>query len=103
LRHRELLDAAHIVPDSEGGQPIVPNGIAMCRLHHGAFDHLLIGVRPDCRIEVRADVLAESDGPTLRHALQALHGQEITVPRQRAARPNPALLEVRYERFLAAS
>ena len=26
LRHRELLDAAHIVPDKEGGDPRVPNG-----------------------------------------------------------------------------
>ena len=103
LRHRELLDAAHILPDSEGGEPIVPNGIAMCRLHHGAFDHGLIGVRPDYRIEVRADVLAASDGPTLRHALQALHGQQITVPRQRTARPDRALLEVRYSRFQTAS
>lgn len=103
LRHRELLDAAHIVPDSEGGEPIVPNGIAMCQLHHGAFDHFLIGIRPDLRIEVRADVLAESDGPTLRHALQALHGEMITVPRQRAARPDSASLDLRYQRFLAAS
>lgn len=103
LRHRDLLDAAHILPDSEGGQPIVPNGIAMCRLHHGAFDHGMLGVRPDYRIEVRADVLAESDGPTLRHALQALHGQQLTVPRERAARPDRALLEVRYERLQAAS
>jgi putative restriction endonuclease len=103
LRHRELLDAAHIVPDSEGGEPIVPNGIAMCQLHHGAFDHLLIGIRPDYRMEVRADLLAESDGPTLRHALQALHGEKITVPRQRAARPDPASLDLRYQRFLAAS
>ena len=103
LRHRELLDAAHIVPDSEGGEPIVPNGIAMCQLHHGAFDHLLIGIRPDYRMEVRADVLAESDGPTLRHALQALHGEKIIVPTQRSARPDPASLELRYQRFLAAS
>ena len=103
LRHRELLEAAHILADSEGGEPIVPNGISLCRIHHGAFDHLLLGIRPDFRIEVRADILEESDGPTLRHALQAVHGQKIELPRERAARPDPSLLEVRYERFRAAS
>ncbi len=103
LRHRELLEAAHIVADSEGGTPIVPNGISLCRIHHGAFDHLILGIRPDFTIEVRADILEESDGPTLRHALQEVHGQKIDLPRKRAARPDPLLLEVRYERFRAAS
>jgi len=33
LRHRELLDAAHIIPDSEtGGEPTIKNGISMCKL-----------------------------------------------------------------------
>lgn len=103
LRHRELLEAAHILPDSEGGEPIVPNGISMCRIHHGAYDHSLIGVTPSYRIEVRADILAETDGPTLRYALQGVHGRSITVPRRRTARPDPRLLEMRYERFRAAS
>src|SRR4029079_3717954 len=31
LRHEELLDAAHIVPDSQTeGEPRVPNGLALC-------------------------------------------------------------------------
>ena len=38
LRHHELLDAAHIIPDTEpGGDPVVQNGICLCRLHHAAF------------------------------------------------------------------
>jgi putative restriction endonuclease len=102
LRHRELLDAAHIRSDSLGGEPVVTNGIAMCKIHHAAFDVLLMAVRPDYAIEVRRDILSEEDGPTLRHALQGLHGERIEVPRQRAARPNTALLEERYEQFRAA-
>ena len=32
LRHSELLDAAHILPDAEPeGEPVVSNGIALCR------------------------------------------------------------------------
>ena len=103
LRHRELLDAAHIRSDALGGEPVVTNGIAMCKIHHAAFDSLLMAVRPDYGIEVRHDILGEEDGPTLRHAVQGLHGSRIELPRQRAARPSPDLLEERYERFRAAS
>lgn len=103
LRHRELLDAAHIRSDSLGGEPVVTNGIAMCKIHHAAFDSLLMAVRPDYAIEVRGDVMAEEDGPTLRYALQGIHGARIELPRQRAARPNRTLLEERYEQFRLAS
>ena len=71
LRHTELLDAAHIIPDSEPeGEPVVNNGISLCRLHHAAFDRYFVAVRPDHVIEIRSDILKESDGPTLRHAIQ---------------------------------
>ena len=102
LRHRELLDAAHIRSDSLGGEPVVTNGIAMCKIHHAAFDNMLMGVRPDYSIEVRGDVLVEEDGPTLRYALQGLHDNRIEIPRQRVARPNRELLEERYEQFRRA-
>jgi putative restriction endonuclease len=44
-----LLDAAHIVADSEEkfGQPVVPNGIPLSKIHHAAFDAHLIGIDPD--------------------------------------------------------
>jgi putative restriction endonuclease len=103
LRHRELLDAAHIRNDAAGGEPVLTNGIAMCKIHHAAFDNLLMAVRPDYTIEVRRDILDEHDGPTLRHAVQALHGGRIELPRQRAARPSQDLLEERYALFRAAS
>ncbi len=103
LRHRELLDAAHIRSDAKGGEPVVPNGIAMCKIHHAAFDNRFMGIRPTYEIEVRADVLTEEDGPTLKHALQGLHRQRIAVPRRRALRPNPELLEERYQEFAQAS
>jgi putative restriction endonuclease len=102
LRHRELLDAAHIRSDSLGGEPVVTNGIAMCKIHHAAFDNMLMAVRPDYAIEVRRDVLVEEDGPTLTYALQGLHEERIELPRQRAARPNRELLEERYEQFRMA-
>lgn len=102
LRRRELLDAAHIRSDAAGGEPVVTNGIAMCKIHHAAFDTYLMAVRPDYVVEVRRDLLAERDGPTLRHALQGLHGTEILLPRSRKAHPDPVLLEERYEEFRRA-
>jgi putative restriction endonuclease len=103
LRHAELLDAAHIRSDAEGGEPIVPNGISMCRLHHGAYDNNLMGVDRDHRIHIRPDILEEADGPTLRHVLQELHLSRIEAPPRRAAWPDGDLLAERFERFAAAS
>lgn len=81
LRHQELLDAAHIIPDAAPeGEPDVSNGIALCKLHHAAFDSFIIGVSPDYRVHVRSDVLNEHDGPILRYALQELHGSSVALP-----------------------
>ena len=101
LKHDELLDAAHIIPDAEPeGEPVVSNGLALCRLHHSVFDRFFIGVRPDYVIQVRPDILAESDGPTLKHAIQALHGQRIVLPRREEQHPSVQLLSARYDQFL---
>lgn len=104
LRHEELLDAAHIVPDTAPeGEPVVRNGLALCALHHTAFDRYFVGLRPDYVIEVRADIRRERDGPTLVHAIQALHGTRIVLPRSAPLRPDPRLVEVRYEQFRRAA
>lgn len=103
LRHTPLLDAAHIKEDSDGGEPIVPNGVAMCAIHHRAFDSAVLGIRPDFIIEIRDNVLREIDGPMLMHALQGVHGSKLDLPRSRPSWPRQDLLEERYERFRAAS
>lgn len=104
LRHAPLLDAAHITPDTDPrGLPVVPNGLALCKIHHAAYDQNIIGVRPDLVVDVRADILAEIDGPMLRHGIQEMKGTLLTVPRERAARPDRERLEERYEQFRLAS
>ena len=102
LRHHELLDAAHIVPDSEAGPPSVPNGLALCKLHHAAFDKMFVGVRPDGIIKVRRDILDERDGPMLLHGLKRLHNSKLHAPRKTEDRPDPEYLEFRYQRFVEA-
>ena len=101
LRHEELLDAAHITPDSAlHGEPVVSNGMSLCRLHHAAFDRLILGVHPDYVIHVRPDILYEIDGPMLKHGLQGLQGQRILVPSRRVERPDEGRLGERWEQFL---
>lgn len=100
LRFEQLLDAAHIIPDTEAkGEPLVRNGLALCNLHHAAFDRHFLGLRPDYVIEVRADVLRQHDGPTLVYAIQALHGTRISLPSRSDLWPARDLLELRYSRF----
>ena len=79
------------------------NGIAMCKIHHAAYDADIFGITPTYEVSVRPDVMEEIDGPTLRYTLQAINGSTIELPGRRAARPNPELLDVRWKQFLAAS
>lgn len=103
FRHRELLDAAHVLPDGHPrGEPVVPNGLALCSLHHAAFDRHLLGIRPDLTVELRVDILREKDGPTLQHGLLRFQGTKITIPRRADSRPNPEFLAERYALFQQA-
>jgi putative restriction endonuclease len=100
LRHQELLDAAHIIPDIDpAGVPEVRNGIALCKLHHAAFDSYFLAIRPDYIVEVRKDIMDEEDGPMLMHGLQGLHHNKIVLPTSRHLLPDPMLLERRYTDF----
>ncbi len=100
LKHEQLLDAAHIIPDSEPeGVPTINNGIALCKLHHSAFDALIIGINPDYSIHVRSDILKEADGPMLTHGLQGMDRTKIVLPYSKRHYPDPALLEKRFHLF----
>jgi putative restriction endonuclease len=90
LRHAELLEAAHILPDGHPlGHPVVPNGVALCKLHHATFDANILGIRPDYGIEIRLDVLEEKDGPMLKHGLQEFHHGRLWTPHRPILKPNP--------------
>jgi len=103
LKHRELLDAAHIIPDSDPlGEPLISNGLSLCKIHHAAFDNNILGIRPDYTVEIREDILKEEDGPMLKHGLQGLHDTKIIMPRDNSLRPDPARLEHRYTIFKKA-
>ncbi len=104
LRQGQLLDAAHIIDDSnEAGIAAVRNGLALCKIHHAAYDTGILGISPDCVVEIREDILAEIDGPLFEHGIKGLHGSRLMVlPQRRSDRPDPELLAWRYSRFLSA-
>jgi putative restriction endonuclease len=100
LRHVSLLDAAHIVADSDPeGEPVISNGLSLCKLHHAAYDALYFSVRPDYHLEVRKDILEESDGPMLLHGLQEINESRIELPSRVRDRPDPSRLRLRYLQF----
>lgn len=100
---KELLEAAHILPDRDRrGVAEVPNGLALCKLHHGAFDADLLGIRPDGVIEIAPALMKEQDGPTLEHGIKGFHGKQLHLPQRLEARPGSQYLEERYDRFRIA-
>ncbi|HEU4713218.1 MAG TPA: HNH endonuclease [Pyrinomonadaceae bacterium] len=99
-----LLDAAHIMEDRDEqyGQPVVPNGIPLSKIHHAAFDKHLIGIDPDYQLHVSGRLLELKDGPMLE-ALKRLDGQKIHLPRRVKDRPDRDRLALRFERFKTAA
>lgn len=103
LRHESLLDAAHILEDRhERGLPEVPNGLALCKIHHTAYDVNILGISPDYRVHIRADILMERDGPMLKWGLQEMDGGLLSAPRDESQKPNRDFLAERFNRFRAA-
>jgi len=99
LKHRELLDAAHIISDNNGGLPVVQNGLSLCKIHHAAFDQNIIGITPDYHVHVREDILQEIDGPMLKHGIQEMHGNKLILPRSVSMQPKKEWLEERFTIF----
>jgi putative restriction endonuclease len=104
LPFEQLLEAAHIKSDAEGGSAHITNGISLCKIHHGAYDSLILGISPDYKVHIREDVLRTQDGPVLMHALNGMNNKPLgQIPDDKANLPNPDLLEERFKRFKEAS
>lgn len=101
---RRLLDAAHIVADSneQFGQPVIPNGLPLSKIHHAAFDAHLLGIDPDYRIHVSERLMAQKDGAILE-SLKSLAGRELILPERGEDWPDGDRLAQRYETYRAFS
>jgi putative restriction endonuclease len=81
----------------------VSNGLALCKIHHAAFDQHMLAVTPDYEVRIRKDILEEEDGPMLQHGLKDMHGGTLrVVPKVQHHRPERELLAWRFERFRKA-
>lgn len=101
INYRGLLDAAHIIEDSLlYGQPVIENGLALCKIHHAAYDGAMLGIDPTGIVHVRSDLLRAEDGPMLRHGLQGFHHKSIGRPENLGNAPSPERLAHRWRRFL---
>jgi putative restriction endonuclease len=104
LREAALLQAAHIVDDRDpAGHATVVNRVALCAIHHLAYDRNLMGIDPDGVVHIARRLLDEVDGPMLANGLQHFHGAAILQPGRSDERPDPERLAIRFEQFDAAA
>jgi len=105
----KLVDAAHIIPVSfPQSTDDVTNGLALCRLHHGAFDNGLLGVLSDYRVTTNPDHEARLASLRLDMGLEKFKSElphRITLPSSVESRPAPAklILGLRARRWPEAS
>lgn len=89
----KLVDAAHIVPVSfPESTDEVTNGLALCRLHHGAYDSGLLGIRSDYSIVTNDEAERRLEDLRLHSGLKEFKKRlpaRITPPTTIEARPLP--------------
>jgi hypothetical protein len=81
------VEAAHIFPKSMNGRDHVQNGIALCRLHHWAFDCGWISLSDDYEILVK-----DESGLNGYDDFSPLEGERIHLPEEDDKRPHPKFL-----------
>lgn len=97
----KLVDAAHIVPVTHpSSRDDVTNGLALCRLHHGAFDNALLGVQSSYKIVINPNMVSRLHAIDLDTGLEVFQSRlpgTIRVPASIEARPNPEYLRIGLE------
>lgn len=81
------VEAAHIYPKQEGGADDVRNGIALCKLHHWAFDTGWLAISDEHEILVK-----EAPDRNGYHEFKRLEEDEIVLPDEEQAEPHPMFL-----------
>ena len=94
----ELVEAAHLVPHHHPcGLDIVPNGIALCTLHHKSLDTGLLYVDANYYIQmnaVRRSYLARMQRMEGLRQFERLHKPMITLPQDTSDYPLPENIEL---------
>jgi len=92
----DLVEAAHIIPVGHPeSNEMKCNGLALCPLHHDAYDDALLGVGDNYHIVANAarldDLVARGIG-TGADLFRTLHCSTILLPPSQPDRPRPAYL-----------
>lgn len=90
-RERTLpaLEAAHIRPYADGGTHEERNGLLLRRDIHSLFDAGYVTVTPNLHFEVSPRIKEEFENG---RDYYAMHGRQISVPREAAQMPDPLIL-----------
>lgn len=103
----DLVQAAHIVPVShEEGTDETSNGMALCALHHYAYDRGLVFVDEEYSIEVNASKVTQLRSLSRDEGLEAFTEalrRMIILPPNRLDRPHRDYLSIANSLRLAAS
>lgn len=94
----KLTDAAHILPITHPqSTDDETNGLALCKLHHAAYDTGLIGVRSDYRVILNVDAAARLRELHLDGGLDQFNAalpSIIALPNEPEVYPSPAKLRL---------
>jgi len=95
-----LIEAAHIVPDSQVvGNQLVNNGIALSNLHHRAFDRNLLGIDGDYRIHISARIKELFPNEFVKQAFIVRDGHGLIMPAKVGLYPDRDSLAERFESY----
>lgn len=92
------VDAAHIVPFSVSHDDGIGNGLALCKLHHWAFDNGLISI--DDKFCLLVSITFEESGNEY-FALNNLQSKSIFLPKEKPFRPSISMLRWHRENAFA--
>lgn len=95
---RTEIEAAHVIPRGSAGADDVRNGLALCRLHHWAFDNLLIGITPSRAVVCSSAVTAVPHNAVLF----AISGVSLRTPTNPSLALDDYALSWAYARYSAA-
>lgn len=86
-----LVDAAHIVPVETENNDATSNGLALCALHHRAFDRALVTIVTDFKVAVNPRKVRDLTGKDLHRGLDKFRQglrPTIILPPTRGDRPS---------------
>ena len=70
------VEAAHVIPVARGGRDLIQNGLALNRSLHWAFDHGMVWIDSDMRVNVSRDVQTDRRNEWLR----GFEGHSLRLP-----------------------